>query len=950
MFNYFIYFIKKMNFLYIGAILTIISEFYDIYYSYKQDRWAYILYNSQNIFEFLAYYEVVEILCHTLDHIIWLSSGSIIANYHSQVPIFFWIIYLYKKFNQETYFCQAKYIFIISFLSAVELLIYLFNKRKNNNIFSYYNYFGIIPNIMLFSYDLIKFYLERKHFEIDGIKIFFKVIKSLFWIVEGIHLQLILLIINNILGILSSVFGIIRKFYLKKVNSEEKINKLVSYIKERLKIENEKCMKIVCLPEEGEFKFEEESEIIFKTPREIYNSNWILLVNINDKDDLKNKINKLIKISYIPKPQEKEIFDYFIKQTNIANCFLVSSIISLINIPGILDYLFFFEDRFKHNYTDSDEYINLYCYLRGVKKIIKIKNTFPSFKYKDDENNYMNAYNLSPNLSPIPFTTTKNGILLGQILIKAFICLNYLSYDKISEAINKNSSRNNNDIEIYLTNKDKDLLNGEIIIKDEKYTMENIYKDLNKGGNLEHPMDIFLGCISEIFLKELIKNENDKKRILKKIIKYLDIGGFIEVCNSDHAYSLEGYIKIEENNKITYYFSIINPHRGKNNFKDDHLNEKCINEMKSPYCEKSYNKEEIEKIKFINEIYPKTGHMMMKDDILFKWFFYISLQESMFGAKEILFKIEEKEAIDFKIISTSKICIDICSTDKNIPPILINKYIEFNLTKMKKGDYEKIDLIDEINEFKIYEKLEWGNYRLSFKILPEGEKIQFKCRIKYFESKCKIISILKKEEEREYFSEIRKLTILKDEVINYFENPEIKEYLPENPKYNRIEIDYDNNTKLYWVKGNNGYKVYSLNYKNYIIMIIYDLLYFVPCFTITYNKNGDNYKIEAPKNDYLIVNEDFEILKISKRLKPYAKIGDKLEDYHNNIKKIIESNDSHIFKKILKFIFSLPNIIISMVYKLFLLLFEKIAEECSKRKSKNYNKLYYTEEGSSLYS
>jgi hypothetical protein len=58
---------------------------------------------------------------------------------------------------------------------------------------------------------------------------------------------------------------------------------------------------------------------------------------------------------------------------------------------------------------------------------------------------YKDQWQLNPKLNLIPFTTSKNGVLLGQILIKAFICINYLSQNIINE-IEANKSEN-----IYLT-------------------------------------------------------------------------------------------------------------------------------------------------------------------------------------------------------------------------------------------------------------------------------------------------------------------------------------------------------------------------------------------------------------------------------------------------------------------------------------------------------------------
>ena len=78
----------------------------------------------------------------------------------------------------------------------------------------------------------------------------------------------------------------------------------------------------------------------------------------------------------------------------------------------------------------------------------------------------------------------------------------------------------------------------------------------------EYPMNIFLGCTSEIIFRKKIKNDKDKKEAINKLIKYIKLGGFIQVSKPGHALSLQGFIEIKENNKIIYYFSIVNPHKG----------------------------------------------------------------------------------------------------------------------------------------------------------------------------------------------------------------------------------------------------------------------------------------------------------------------------------------------------------------------------------------------------
>ena len=47
---------------------------------------------------------------------------------------------------------------------------------------------------------------------------------------------------------------------------------------------------------------------------------------------------------------------------------------------------------------------------------------------------------------------------------------------------------------------------------------------MNKGLLPEYPMNIFLGCISEIVKKTDLKNNEDKDNVIKKIIKYINLG------------------------------------------------------------------------------------------------------------------------------------------------------------------------------------------------------------------------------------------------------------------------------------------------------------------------------------------------------------------------------------------------------------------------------------------
>ena len=128
------------------------------------------------------------------------------------------------------------------------------------------------------------------------------------------------------------------------------------------------------------------------------------------------------------------------------------------------------------------------------------------------------------------------------------------------------------------------------------YLFSKKYEILDKDSFHEYPMNIFLGCISELIKKQDIENKEDKKRIIKKIIKYINQGGFIEVSKkykngSGHVFSLQGYIEIEEKRNI-FYFSIINPHRVNDTLIEEEFSEENIKELNSVSYEKQENKDD----------------------------------------------------------------------------------------------------------------------------------------------------------------------------------------------------------------------------------------------------------------------------------------------------------------------------------------------------------------------
>ena len=389
---------------------------------------------------------------------------------------------------------------------------------------------------------------------------------------------------------------------------------------------------IVLRPSEDEFTWEEnqrKKEIIFAKPREIYNCDWNLFAKIDESQLIKKIDNQELSKDnwYIDvfKNSNDSTKHYFLKQTNIGDCFLVSSIISLMNMPGILYELFYFNNDKDKNYTDKDEEINLYCYyLSFIKTLVNIKNTYPTFKNQKDKEQYLQKYSkrfASNFISPIPFTTSRNGFLLGQALIKAFIC--FSNFEKFNrdycdkcEYIPIESLKNPT-LEM-LEDTDKKIR----LDYYEEYKMLNTYKLLNEGGNPENVMNIFLGCNTEIYFdSDKSKTFGFQVEIIKKIKKYIQLGGFIQVSHDKHSYSLLNYLEIKENGKTDTYFSILNPNRDHTDYIYEGIDSITENYMTHlPDFKENENIIKKSIIEDVNKHHTQTGHMILKDDFFLKWF------------------------------------------------------------------------------------------------------------------------------------------------------------------------------------------------------------------------------------------------------------------------------------------------------------------------------------------
>ena len=223
----------------------------------------------------------------------------------------------------------------------------------------------------------------------------------------------------------------------------------------------------------------------------------------------------------------------------------------------------------------------------------------------------------------------------------------------------------------------------------------------------------------------------------------------------------------------------------------------------------------------------------------------------------------------------------------------INELIQYQLQDITNENEIKIVEFDDkafIN--KIYEELNKGKYELSFNIINQKYKDSFRCRIKYYEDD---IEIKKNEnmEETTNFSKVRQLNIILKYVYEMFGPdqfkfiPNIQEYLPNNPEDNdNIVIDYDYNNKLYWVENQSTfdhfkYTIYSTNYKEYTVITLVNLLYFVPILKIIWYKYENKFIVKAPGNESLVLDEKMNILEISEGLKNIPKFKNLIEKQSN---------------------------------------------------------------------
>ena len=358
-----------------------------------------------------------------------------------------------------------------------------------------------------------------------------------------------------------------------------------------------------------------------------------------------------------------------IKQGAIGDCYLISSILSMVSkFPLIFNYIFP-----NTNYDQNSDIIEMYVYKNGIKELISFKNTYAT----TDEKNLLFA-------KPI------NNELYGISLEKGYA---------ISKAENS-------------------LQSGYVNIV---------------GGSGYQVFETILGTSSEKYKSkhEYFKNRLysykyiDDEKLKEKIKKYIDWGGVITFGvfyykGSAHEYSLQGY-KIDKKNEM--FLEIINPHRSgeycdENIFVQEDYN-KMTQEQKDQYNNRetpkiSENDFTSQESKSSLKSYPTTGFLIIKYEVFLNWYGSIDICDPMFGSNDYTITFvpdgSKEYFIEFELEKPTK--------------------FKVSLKDLNAWKFEyKIELFNDKNEFIIneddcdiiYELLKEGKYFIKIISKTENE-------------------------------------------------------------------------------------------------------------------------------------------------------------------------------------------------------------------------------------
>ena len=351
----------------------------------------------------------------------------------------------------------------------------------------------------------------------------------------------------------------------------------------------------------------------------------------------------------------------------IEDCYLISSIISMTNIPLIFNHIFLNSSKI----TEKTKNIKMYIYENGFRKLISFKNTYATYK------------------NELLFSKPYNNEIYGIALEKGFA---------VSKCENKSI----------------------------KYGYKKI-----RGGAPNQAFETILGSETEMYYSNfdlyLQDNINGYKfinptNLKKKIKKYIDLGGIVcfgvnYYLGGAHAYSLIGYKK-DLYGKM--FIEIVNPNRKGNYAKENIYYSKDDESISLPLNESSILKED----DFINteckeslKSYKKTGYLIMEFESFYKWYNYIYMCDPMIGFYEHIIEFipngKNFHSFDFKISIDSKFRTNIfIKNDKN------NNRIN-NYKLVIKNKYNNIinnDNFDNDNKIS-YGILEKNNYRIEIRLV-----------------------------------------------------------------------------------------------------------------------------------------------------------------------------------------------------------------------------------------
>ena len=424
------------------------------------------------------------------------------------------------------------------------------------------------------------------------------------------------------------------------------VNYLKSYIIEKLVNFNQWDIKEdFDIIDESNFNFKG-YEVKMKSLYEIQNIKYHFLPNIEiyDINGFLQKINAINK-------------NLGIQQGYLGDCYLISSILSMLNHPLIFSYIF-------PNQLGSDERtqkIDMIIYENGIKKLISFNNTYATFQ------------------NQLLFSKPCNNEIYGIALEK-----------------------------------------GYVITKCSDNTIKSGYEKV-EGGFGYQVFEKILGAKSEKFTsgKNFSNwgfNYINRDNLKCKIVKYINFGGIITFdvfynLGSAHEYSLQGY-KFNSNGDI--FIEIINPHRkgrySEENiyYSEDEKKEK-LSALKNPKYPNIYEDDFInEECKNSLKSYKSTGYLIMEFETFFKWYGTINMCDPMIGSYEQMIEYipngKNIHSFEFEIKNETKFRAYIYMEKKEI------NFSNYNIIlKHKNGNIIYDDELNFGNKI-IYEKLKKGIY------------------------------------------------------------------------------------------------------------------------------------------------------------------------------------------------------------------------------------------------